>query len=234
MAAAGDPLPRLRAELAAEGLHIVRPVTAAAVVAAGMALPAVPSLPRPRALVVVGDGGGAFYARFRAAGETSGRDPLDRYTARVVGAAVARALAGVDHAVVFPFLAEGPPLPLQRIGVAAGLPPAGPLGLQVHPVYGPWWAYRAIVALGCEVTPEPPLASPCAGCAAPCATACPGEAVATAGFRLDACVRRRAADPGCQLSCAARLACVAGPQHRYPDEQLAFHMRASLVHIRRA
>jgi hypothetical protein len=32
----------------------------------------------------------------------------------------------------------------------------------------------------------------------------------------------------CRLSCAARIACVRGPEHRYADAQLAFHMAASM------
>ena len=32
----------------------------------------------------------------------------------------------------------------------------------------------------------------------------------------------------CRLSCAARIACVRGPEHRYTDAQLAFHMAASM------
>ena len=34
--------------------------------------------------------------------------------------------------------------------------------------------------------------------------------------------------PECRLSCVARVRCVRGPEHRYTDEQLAFHMAASM------
>jgi hypothetical protein len=189
---------------------------------------------------VIGDGGTEFFARFRARGDTAGADPLDRYTLGVVRSAVATALAssGVAHEIVFPFLAGAPGspvLPIQRVGQAAGLPPAGPLGLQVHPVFGPWWAYRALVVLACPADEEPPLPSSCADCPAPCESACPGHAVARDGFLLAACVSQRRADVArdgdCQLSCVARLRCVAGPEHRYPDEQLAFHMASSLVYV---
>src|SRR5205085_9114313 len=134
--------------------------------------------------VVVGDGGGDFFARFRARADGGGAHPLDHYTERVVRAAASRALAGsgIAHAVLFPFATASPPLPIQRIGLAAGLPPPGPLGLQVHPEYGPWWAYRALVLLGCEVDEEPPLPAPCLGCPAPCVAACPGQAVRPTGF----------------------------------------------------
>jgi epoxyqueuosine reductase len=227
----GSPLARLRAELAAEELHVVRTLGAAAAAGAGVALREL--LPGGAGALVLGDGGGGFFARFRADGDTAGADPLDRYTARVVAAAVARALAGSDvaYALAFPFVPTRPPLPMQRLGQAAGLPAPGPLGLQVHPVFGPWWAYRALVVLSCAVPEETPLAAPCVGCPAPCVQACPGGAVARPAFVLAACAARRAADPGCQLTCSARLRCVSGPEHRYPDEQLAFHMAASLPHV---
>jgi len=42
---------------------------------------------------------------------------------------------------------------------------------------------------------------------------------------------RRLVDDACATSCAARLACPVGADARYPREQLAFHMRASLAQI---
>jgi hypothetical protein len=226
-------LTRLRAELGAEELHIVRAVAPGALEQAGVTLRLGDLLAGAAGAVVVGDGGDGFFARFRTHGDPGGPDPLDQHTVRVVTAATARALAGLGlrHALAFPFVAQGPPLPIVRVGLAAGLPPAGPLGLQVHPRFGPWWAYRALIVLSCELPAEPPLPNPCTGCAAPCVPACPGSAVARPAFLLGACAARRASDPGCQLSCAARLRCVAGPEHRYPDEQLAFHMAASLRHV---
>ena len=76
--------------------------------------------------------------------------------------------------------------------------------------------------------PSEPLVGfdPCTGCPAPCAAACPGQAPTPAGFRLDRCVAARAREPGCVASCAARRACVLGPEHAYLPEALAHHMSA--------
>src|SRR5881394_1320796 len=169
------PADELRRALEAEGLHIARALTPAALARVNLGLALEDLMPGARAALVVGDGGGAFFARFLAAGDLAGPHPLDRYTERVVRAAAHAALAGsgVAHAVLFPFMAGGPLLPMQRLGQAAGLPPPGPLGLQVHPLYGPWWAYRALVVLATELVEEPPLPAPCAGCPAPCIAACP-------------------------------------------------------------
>jgi hypothetical protein len=89
------------------------------------------------------------------------------------------------------------------------------------------------VILDRELPPAEPLGDGCEGCPAPCVPACPGEAVARAGFQVAAChAHRQVAEP-CRLSCAARIACVRGPEHRYREEELAFHMAASMPGRRR-
>jgi epoxyqueuosine reductase len=224
----------LRSALAEEGLHILLPLEAAAFDQAVPRLRLEDLLPGAQGALIVADGGGVFFARFRAAGGVAfGLDPLDRYTAQVVPRAVVRALdgTGVRHAVFFPFARKPPFLPFQRLGQAAGMPAPGPLGLQIHPVYGPWWAYRALVVLSRPVPSAPPLEDSCRGCPAPCAAACPGHAVSPEGFVVEDCTARRISDPACQHSCQARAACIRGPEHRYPGEQVRFHMSASLSQI---
>ncbi|HEY7375056.1 MAG TPA: ferredoxin [Polyangia bacterium] len=186
-----------------------------------------------RAAALVGSGGPAFFDAFaaaRAEAADGAPHPLDRYTKRIAEAAVAEALGplGVAHAVYFPFDWAEPRIPFQRLGRAAGLGGPGPLGLQIHPVYGPWWAYRALVVVDRELPAQPPIGDGCAGCDAPCVGACPAAAVARAGFSVPACHARRLVAEPCRLSCAARIACVRGPAHRYTDGELAFHMAASM------
>jgi ferredoxin len=189
--------------------------------------------------LVIAAGGRELFARFRASPEAGdgAPDPLDRYTRRTVMEALA-AVAGPrgDRArAFFPFVGSAPVLPFQRLGRAAGLGPASPLGLQIHPVYGPWWAYRAALVFKDDVSAVAPSPAPhdvCQGCDAPCIAACPAGAVRREGFSVPACHGRRLADqglgPDCRLSCIARIRCVRGPEHRYTDEQLAFHMAASM------
>ena len=137
---------------------------------------------------------------------------------------------GVAYALRFPFLhgEPGAHLPFQRLGRAAGLGASSPLGLQVHPTYGPWWAYRGLIVVDVALPPGPRLRDACAGCPAPCVQACPAGAVRVAGFDVPSCHARRLTAEPCRLSCAARIACIRGPEHRYRDEELAFHMLASL------
>jgi len=194
-------------------------------------------LPGARGALVVGSAGRAFFEGFTrarvAAPDDRGPDPLDRYTRALVTEAARRALEplGVAHVECFPFLGEaagGVVIPFQRLGRAAGLAASSPLGLQIHPVYGAWWAYRALVVVDAELPPGAPLSDSCAGCPAPCVRACPAAAVQRTGFVVPACHGHRLVSPPCHLSCAARLACIRGPEHRYSDEQLAFHMAASM------
>ena len=234
-------LAALREELAREALFVVRVVTQAALDARGVHLQLGDLLPGARAGLVVGDGGGEFFARFTAsltaagdpasAASASATHPLDDYTARVVPAAVARVARHEAFRVLFPF-SRDPVLPVQKIGEAAGLPPAGPLGVQVHPRFGPWWAYRALVVLGAELPLELPLTPACQRCPAPCVSLCPAGAAQPQGLAVGACAGHRLRSAGCFHSCAARLGCIAGPEHRYPDSQLAFHMAHSLRLIR--
>ena len=63
---------------------------------------------------------------------------------------------------------------------------------------------------------------------APCVAACPAGAVTRGGFDIVACQARRLVAEPCRESCAARIACVRGPEHRYRDAELAFHMRAAM------
>lgn len=188
-------------------------------------------LPGAAGALLVGSGGPAFFDRFARAAEASddAPNPLDRYTRRVVERAVEDGLEPLDvrRAVHFPFGTQ-PLIPFQRLGRAAGLGGPGPLGLQIHPTYGAWWAYRALVVVDRELPALPPPGDGCAGCDAPCVAACPAGAVQRTGFVVSACHARRLVAEPCRLSCVARIACVRGPEHRYSDAQLAFHMAASM------
>jgi hypothetical protein len=192
-------------------------------------------LPGAVSALLVGSSGRAFFAGFERSSEAAdGRpDPLDRYTRAVVNDVARASLGplGVAFGTRFPFVGQtegAGPIPFQRLGRAAGLAPASPLGLQIHPIFGAWWAYRALLAVDVSLPATTRLDDGCAGCPAPCVDACPGHAVHVAGFDVAACHAHRLASPPCHLSCVARLACVRGPEHQYAEAQLAFHMAASM------
>jgi ferredoxin len=239
--------PDLRRALASRGFNILLPLSepsfdgACAPITPGITLRSL--FAEATSAMIVASGGRDLFRCFRASPEAGdgGTHPLDRFTRAAVTAVTDEELrtAGIGYRLFFPFVDIGsaPALPFQRLGRAAGLGPPGPLGLQIHPEFGPWWAYRALIALAADgdvvdrigggATARPRGAA-CVGCPAPCVAACPAGAVRVAGFSIADCHARRLTAPACRHSCEARIHCVVGPGHRYTDEQLAFHMAASM------
>jgi hypothetical protein len=83
---------------------------------------------------------------------------LDRYTERTLAGAFP------DARIYYSFRRyDGAFLPFQKLAIALGLGAIAPIGLVIHPEYGPWFALRAVVLLD----REPPAAA-CAPIALPC------------------------------------------------------------------
>jgi hypothetical protein len=206
-----------------------------------------PAAPEVRTLIVIGNGGGAFWeayqgriARDPAAAEAP--DPLDAFTRSVVEDAVAplRAELGGSVSIVYPFDVVPPVLSFMHLAECAGLGSPSLLGILVHPVYGPWMALRAALLLpyACADMPRPADGfDPCPTCIErPCIAACPGGAIGPGGWDIPRCGAHRLSGTGdgCDAGCHARIACVLGPEHRYPPEALAFHQSRSLGAVTRS
>lgn len=91
------------------------------------------------------------------------RDPLDRYTERVIDAAFAGARRYYGHRRY-----DGRFVPLQRLAAATGLGALAPNHLVIHPIYGPWFALRAMAVIDGSPPSRDPIPQPCC-CDAPCA-----------------------------------------------------------------
>lgn len=190
----------------------------------------VPPLPHgvPAAsLVMIGNAGPAMWENFSAAPEMTdgGADALDRWTRRVLG----RAAAELGAALHFP--SDGPPyLPFQRWAMRADPVHPSPLGLLIHPEYGLWHAYRAVLVFADRLAlpARAQAASPCDSCAAkPCLTTCPVAAFSPAGYDVPACARHLDTPAGADCmaeGCRARRACPIGQSYRYAPAQAEFHM----------
>jgi len=200
--------------------------------------------PRARSIVLLANGGGAFWRAFKAfasdhPGWSERANPLDDFTRSVVeNEIVARLAASGERCVpVYPFMAGGPTLDFMDLGKRAGL--AGPsiLGVVVNPTYGPWIAFRVALLVEREID-QPGEAvgfDPCPGCTArTCITACPAAAVSAAsGWDIPRCLTHRVEqEPDCAPRCHARVACVIGPEHRYPDDEIAYHQMRALRAMR--
>jgi hypothetical protein len=195
-------------------------------------VPALPDGRRAASVVLLGNAGSSLWPAFAASPERrdGGKDPLDRWSARIIGALAVR----FGAAALFPF--GGPPYnPFQRWALRAeGLAPS-PLGMLIHPTYGLWHAYRGALAFA-EVLPLPPRAdapSPCDSCTEkPCLGACPVGAFDGTGYAVPACVKHLASGAGedCMSgSCLARRACPVGQDDHYQAEQAGFHMETFLA-----
>jgi hypothetical protein len=190
--------------------------------------------PGARGVVVLAQGGGGFWVRFRAARSASwlarADDPLDAWTRVVVAGVVAAAqsVAPLPVRLVFPSDAA---VDFRRLGLLAGLGVPSRLGLLMHPEFGTWLALRAAVLVPVALPPSRGLGdfAPCDACRdRPCEPACPVGAVSARGWDVPACrAHRRLPDETCGAGCHARLACPVGAAHRYPEDALRFHQAAA-------
>jgi hypothetical protein len=175
--------------------------------------------------VLVGNAGPAMFTRFAAERDPT-RDRLDDWCRDVLGRLAVR----IDAAVHFPF--DAPPLPFPTWARRARAGHASPLGLNIHPRYGLWHAYRAALTFSKHLAlPGPELGPhPCQTCAErPCLAACPVAAFTNPGYDVAACATHIGAPDGdeCMTAgCLARRACPVGSAYAYDLRQAGFHMTA--------
>jgi epoxyqueuosine reductase len=199
---------------------------------------------RACSIVAIGNGGGALWAALKRhaqahPGWMRRENPLDDFTREAVENSVAPAArrSGTHATVVFPFMRGAPTLNFIELAKAAGLGGPSIVGVAVHPVFGPWIAFRAALLVD-EAIDAPGDASgfdPCPACTArTCIAACPADAIAyPAGWDIQRClIHRVEAEADCAPQCHARSRCVLGPEHRYPDDELAYHQMRALRAMR--
>lgn len=161
--------------------------------------------PARRRGVIVGNTR-ALWPRFLAARRAdpallAAKDPLDAYTEREVAAAAPDAVCFYAHRRY-----DGAFLPFQRLAAAAGLAALAPTHLLIHPTFGAWFGLRAVVLTEGEPISHSPLPIPCH-----CDQRC-----------RDAFTRARSSE-GWRVWLAVRDSCPIGREHRYSDDQLAYH-----------
>lgn len=242
-----DLLRKIRAAAAPFGLNLIAAIPASrydAAVGAAYRSAAFGKSFANRSIIVIANGGGDFWRAFiRWAGAHPGwtgrANPLDDFTRRIVEDEMLPvvAAAGVDCVSVYPFMSGAPTLNFMELGKLAGI--AGPslLGVVVNPTYGPWIAFRAalIVDAVIDAPGDAHGFDPCPGCTArTCIPACPTRAVVyPTGWDVPRCLAFRVEnEPRCAPRCDARAACVLGPEHRYPPDELEYHQRRALAAMR--
>lgn len=200
--------------------------------------------PSPRSIIVIGNGGGDFWRAFSAFADRNPEwrdraNPLDDFTREIIEREVVPVVreAGSRCVWVYPFMHAGPTLNFIELAKLAGLGGPSIIGVVLNPVYGPWIAFRAalIVDVDLDLPGEAVGFDPCPGCMSrSCIAACPGAAVSfPAGWDIPKCLTHRVeVEADCAPRCHARVRCVIGPEHRYPDAELEYHQRRALAAMR--
>jgi hypothetical protein len=186
-----------------------------------------PGLPAGTAtLLLLGPHEPGFWARITAAPEwqDGGPDPIDSWSARVIGGIAER----LGAAALFPF--DGPPwLPFFSWAERTGRAWPSPVRLLVHDRAGLMVSYRGALALTRRLALPPPTAAPpCAACEAqPCRNACPVGALTPAGYDVPACHAFLDTAPGVscmETGCAVRCACPVSQSYGRLARQSSYHM----------
>ncbi|MEM6679643.1 MAG: ferredoxin [Pseudomonadota bacterium] len=178
-------------------------------------------------VAMVGAVDGAMWSAFSAAPEATDRAaaPLDRWSARIVGAAA----EAVGAEAVFPF--GGPPYaPFMAWAARAEGAVPSPIGMSVTAARGLHASWRGAVAFADVLDlrlVSAPQTVPCGQCVAPCRTSCPVDAFAGGRYDIAACVAHVSGPEGADCrsgGCLARRSCPASMA--LPPAQRAFHLAA--------
>jgi hypothetical protein len=175
-------------------------------------------------VILIGNAGPEMFRRFAKMRGPS--DSLDHWTREVVDPLA----QDLDATAIYPF--DKPARPFLTWARRSGAGHTSPLGLNIHPTYGLWHAYRAalLFPVAFDLPPVIVGSSPCNTCAdKPCLSACPVQAFDGSSYDVAACGQHILSDAGqaCMKGgCKARLACPVGKAFTYEAMQMQFHMKA--------
>ena len=176
-------------------------------------------------VILVGNAGPDMFRRFARERDIAS-EKIDDWTRGVMEGLA----SDLSAQVVFPF--DKPPLPFLTWARRAGAGHVSPLGLNIHPTYGLWHAFRAalLFPVAFDLPMQSAGAHPCETCAdKPCLTACPVNAFDGTTYNVAACASHIGSPEGkdCMTGgCLARRACPVGTGFTYPPVQAQFFMRA--------
>jgi len=209
-----------RTLLAQRGFDLIQPFAAWWYNDAVAAEHRLPDFGRARALGVLIGNTRLLWAPFIAAWRADAAlradpHPIDRYTESRLGPLLQ--VAGVGCAVRFAHEPAPRRIAIQRLADVSGLARLSRVGLNVHPVFGPWIGLRAAVVFDVDgpAGAPPEAADPCADCRRTCGPAFE-RARAAPGADTDPADAWR-------LWLAVRDACPVGRAHRYGEDQIHYH-----------
>jgi hypothetical protein len=178
-------------------------------------------------LLLLGNGGQSFW-RGLPEGAWARPEPLDSQSIIYATEFVEQSWPDSRYKLLYPSQSV---VGLQQLGKLAGWHYPSPLMLGINPVFGLWYAYRALVWLeqALPSTSVMHFRSPCEQCEdQPCVSACPAGALQNGDRLLQDCMDFRLQPNSiCQDNCLARMRCPVASEHRYSPEQMAYHYRQS-------
>jgi len=200
-------------------------------------------------LLLVGHGGRRLWQHLTDDGRrqlTAADDPVDTLSTEATEQAIDRQWPDIARTLLYPH--PDCPVDLVALGQVVGWQSPSPLGLGINPRYGLWSAFRALWQLGDDLesatgsgsapgAPSLGAESPdvCADCSThDCVAACPAGAVRVSErFNLAACSAHRARpESSCAETCLSRRSCPVGAEHRYSNDQMAYHYRITRPPVR--
>ena len=184
-----------------------------------------PVPPGSKAIILLGPYEPGFWDYFRASPEYQDglENPLDAWSVRTINA-LAHKVGGQP---MFPF--GEPALPFLGWALRSGRAWTSPVAMLVQDRAGLFVSFRGAVALPWAVEDPTVTQNPCKSCAAPCADACPVDALHPDGYDVNACHAYLDTPAGqdCMTNgCAARRICPVSQSSSRIPAQSAFHMKA--------
>ncbi|MEM9968704.1 MAG: ferredoxin [Pseudomonadota bacterium] len=177
-------------------------------------------------LLMLGPHEPAFWPAFKQSPEwlDGARDPMDRWSTRVVGAWADE----LGAMALYPF---GPPpyLPFYAWALRTGRVHASPVKLLVHDTAGLFVSFRGALALKERIVlPNPPPA-PCGACeTTPCTSACSSRALTVTGYNVPACrafLETALGADNIANGCHVRRSCPVSKTFGRLEGQSSYHMR---------
>lgn len=151
-------------------------------------------------------------------------DPVNAFTERVCEAA----LKDLNQSFIIHYAHdEGDKLvPMQQLAHLAGLAHLGPALLNIHEIFGPWFALRTVIVIDAPGPLSGPAVNPCRACSRPCV---PALAKVLSGDQPPEC---EAVEADWRNWVAVRDACPEGTGHRYSDDQIRYHYEKDRDYLR--
>lgn len=162
-----------------------------------------------------------FLEAYRATWLWKEAHPLDAYSRLHIGGAVTRMANEFDlrHALRYSFDPAPHGVAISRLATVAGVGEASPVGLCIHPDYGPWFSLRAAVVLDVE-GPAPRAATPtCSACTTRPCIAARDEMLKQIGEVFDHATLLA----NWRIWLTMRDACPVGIAARYTEQQIRYH-----------